>query len=63
MALCLGLTSPGTCEGSGKVPATAPACPLLAPSCLANWPSLCGETHLEQLFPRLNSAPGRLDKS
>lgn len=35
----------------------------LSTESLANWPGLCVGTHLEQMFPRLHSAPGSLDKS
>lgn len=66
-----GFPSPGSSEDWGRRPVlpwpglalAAPLLPGLNVESLANWPGLCEGTHLEQMFPRLHSAPGSLDKS
>lgn len=68
-----GLPSPGLSEDWGRRPVPPwpipPPAALLLPGhglrmeSLANWPGLHVGTHLEQMFPRLHSAPGSLDKS
>lgn len=66
-----GFTSQAHLRTQGRCPPPPRPVPLQPPPArarlssesLANWPGLCAETHLEQMFPRLNAAPGRLDKS